>query len=27
MNKTAFLKSLRKTIQISMLLVFVVFSG
>ena len=27
MNKTAFLKSLRKTIQISMLLVFVVLSG
>ena len=27
MNKTAFLKSLRKTIQISMLLVFAVFSG
>ena len=27
MNKTAFLKSLRKTIQISMLLVFVVFLG
>ena len=27
MNKTAFLKSLRKTTQISMLLVFVVFSG
>ena len=27
MNKTAFLKSLRKTIQISMLLVFVIFSG
>jgi mono/diheme cytochrome c family protein len=27
LNKTAFLKSLRKTTQISMLLVFVVFSG
>ena len=27
MNKTAFLKSLKKTIQISILLVFVVFSG
>lgn len=27
MNKTAFLKSLRKTVQISILLVFVVFSG
>ena len=27
MSKTVFLKSLRKTIQISMLLVFVVFSG